>query len=166
VKNLFVIILILCAFSSNNSFSQSPESKNFGFGIILGDPTGLTLKFWTSRENAFVVDVGASYFGSPRIGVDYLWHFDAFRSNVAKLYAGFGGALGIGEGKGFYYTEHHGFYFRSDNSVGLGVRGLFGVNVIPRSSPFEFFLEVGLLVGISPDFGSAGDVGLGMRFYP
>ena len=166
MKNLFIIILILCAFSSNISFSQSPESKNFGFGVILGDPTGLTLKFWTSRENAFVVDVGASYFGSPRIGVDYLWHFDAFRSSIAKLYAGFGGVLGIGEGRGFYYTEHHGFYFRSDNGVGLGVRGVFGVNVIPRHSPLEFFLEVGLLVGLSPAFGSAGDVGLGMRFYP
>jgi hypothetical protein len=166
VKNLFFIILILCAFIPNISFSQSPDSKNFGFGVVLGDPTGLTLKFWTQRNTALVVDVGASYFGSPRIGVDYLWHFDAFRSNIAKLYAGFGGVLGIGEGKGFYYTEHHGFYFRSDNGVGLGVRGVFGINVIPRNSPLEFFLEAGLLVGLSPAFGSAGDVGLGMRYYP
>ena len=70
------------------------------------------------------------------------------------------------EGRGFYYTEHHGFYFRSDNSAGLGVRGVFGINVIPRTSPLEFFLELGLLVGLTPDFGSAGDVGIGMRFYP
>ena len=165
IKKIF-FLLILMGSVLTNSYSQSQGTKNFGFGIILGDPTGLTLKYWTQRDNALVFDVGASYFGSPRIGVDYLWHFDAFRSRVAKLYAGFGGVLGIGEGKGFYYTEHHGFYFRSDNSVGLGARGVFGLNVVPERSPLEFFLEVGLLVGLSPDFGSAGDVGLGMRFYP
>lgn len=161
---LFILILIGTIFTP--SFAQSSESKNFGFGIILGDPTGLTLKFWTQRNNAIVIDVGESYFGSPRIGVDYLWHFDAFKSNIAKLYAGFGGVLGIGQGRGFYYSEHHGFYYRSDNGAGLGVRGVFGVNVIPRNSPLELFLEVGLLVGLSPSFGSAGDVGLGIRYYP
>lgn len=166
MKKIAFFILILFGTMFNSSYPQSPEGKNFGFGIILGDPTGLTLKYWTQRDNALVFDVGASYFGSPRIGVDYLWHFDAFRSNIAKLYAGFGGVLGIGEGRGFYYTEHHGFYFRSDNSAGLGVRGVFGINVIPRTSPLEFFLELGLLVGLTPDFGSAGDVGIGMRFYP
>jgi hypothetical protein len=166
MKKILFITLILVSVISDISFSQSPESKNFGFGVILGDPTGLTLKFWTQRNNALVIDVGASYFGSPRVGVDYLWHFDAFRSKVATLYAGFGGVLGIGEGKGFYYTQHRGFYFRSDNGVGLGVRGVLGVNIIPRNSPLEFFLEAGLLVGLSPSFGSAADVGLGMRFYP
>ncbi|MDR3666663.1 MAG: hypothetical protein P4L35_07470 [Ignavibacteriaceae bacterium] len=166
MKTILISFLILTAINFNNSYAQSPGSKNFGFGIILGDPTGVTLKFWTQRENALVFDIGSSYFGSPRLDIDYLWHFDAFRSNIAKLYAGFGGVLGIGEGKGFYYTEHHGFYFRSDNGDGLGVRGVFGVNVIPRNSPLEFFLEVGLLVGLTPDFGEAGDVGIGMRFYP
>jgi hypothetical protein len=166
MKNILFIILIITGTMSNYSYAQSPESKNFGFGLILGDPTGLTLKFWTQRNNAFVIDVGASYFGSPRIGVDYLWHFDAFRSNIAKLYAGFGGVIGIGQSNGFYYTKHNGFYYRSDNGLGLGVRGVFGVNVIPRSSPLELFFEVGLLVGLSPSFGSAGDVGLGIRYYP
>jgi hypothetical protein len=166
MKNILFIILILIGTISNYSFAQSSESKNFGFGLVLGDPTGITFKYWTQRNNALVIDVGASYFGSPRIGVDYLWHFDAFQSNIAKLYAGFGGVIGIGQGKGFYYTEHHGFYYRTDNGLGLGARGVFGVNVIPRNSPIELFLEVGLLVGLSPSFGSAGDVGLGIRYYP
>ena len=166
MKKIILFILIINGIIFTNSYAQSPENKSFGFGLILGDPTGLTLKFWTQRDNAFVIDVGASYFGSPRIGVDYLWHFDAFKTNTTKLYAGFGGALGIGQGRGFYYAEHNGFYYRSDNGLGLGVRGVFGVNVIPLSSPLELFLEIGLLVGISPEFGSAADVGLGIRYYP
>jgi hypothetical protein len=167
MKKTFFIILILAGCIFNKSYGQSPEGKNFGFGLILGEPTGLTLKYWTQRNNAFVFDIGASYFGSPRISADYLWHFDAFRSNIAKLYAGFGGVVGIGRGNGFYYTnDHNGFYYRSDNGLGLGVRGIFGVNVVPERTPIELFLEVGLLVGISPSFGSAGDVGIGIRFYP
>ena len=88
-----------------------------------------------------------------RIGVDYFCHFVAFRSNVAKLYAGFGGVLGKGQGKGFYYTEHHGFFYRSDNGLGQGENRVFGVNVIQHIVPLEFFLEVGLLVKMSPAFG-------------
>jgi hypothetical protein len=50
--------------------------------------------------------------------------------------------------------------------MGLGVRGLVGVNVIPRTTPLEFFFDVGLLVGVSPAFGSSADVAIGLRFYP
>ena len=165
MKNL-LLILFVYTFSSF-SFAQSPQGKNFGFGIMVGDPTGLTVKFWTQRTNALVIDVGSSYFGSPRIGVDYLWHFDAFRTNIAKLYAGVGGALGIGEGRGLYYTNDNGrFFFRSDNGLGLGARGVLGVNIVPQTTPLEFFLEVGVLVGLTPSFGSAVDAGLGIRFYP
>jgi hypothetical protein len=167
MKKLLLSLFVFAGVILAPSYAQSPEGKNFGFGVMVGDPTGLTVKFWTQRTNALVIDVGGSYFGSPRIGLDYLWHFNAFNSNVAKLYAGFGGALGIGEGKGFYYANDNGrFYFRSDNGLGLGVRGVFGVNFIPRTTPLEFFLEVGVLVGLTPNFGSALDTGLGIRFYP
>jgi hypothetical protein len=167
MKKIFLILFVCTAAFCSYSYAQSPQGKNFGFGIMVGDPTGLTVKFWTQRNNALVIDVGGSYFGSTRIGVDYLWHFDAFRSNIAKLYAGFGGALGIGEGKGLYYTNDEGrFFFRSNNGVGIGARGIVGVNVIPQSTPLEIFLEIGVLVGLTPTFGSALDTGLGLRFYP
>ncbi|MFO7445455.1 MAG: hypothetical protein R6W90_03775 [Ignavibacteriaceae bacterium] len=161
---LLTFTLGLILLSSGFTQAQSPGGKDFGFGIILGDPTGATVKFWTYPNNAFVIDVGASYFGSPRIGVDYLWHFDAFNSRIAKLYAGPGAAIGIGEGKGFWYRDSDGFLRRDDS--GLGVRGVFGVNVIPETAPLEFFFEIGALIGIVPDFGSGVDAALGMRFYP
>ncbi len=162
------ILLILFALLFISSFSQSfsqVHGKKFGFGIVLGEPTGGTVKFWTQTNNAFVVDLGASYFGSPRIGVDYLWHFDAFHSNIAKLYAGPGAALGIGEGNGFWYKgKKEGIYYHS--GVGLGIRGVFGVNVVPDETPLEFFFEIGALIGLAPDFGSGIDAALGLRFYP
>jgi hypothetical protein len=165
MKKLFV--LMVCAFlsyASHSSYAQSPYGRNVGFGIMVGDPVGVTLKYWNQHENAFVFDLGSSYFGSPRIDVDYLWHFDAFRSDIAKLYAGPGMALGFGKGSSFYYSN--GILYGSTGTTGLGVRGVFGVNIIPRDTPLEIFFEAGLLVGLSPDFGSAVDAALGLRFYP
>lgn len=162
-----ILTAFLITINTADLKAQSPNNEDFGFGLILGDPTGATLKFWTQRSNAFVIDVGASYFGSPRIGVDYLWHFDAFKSDIAYLYAGPGGVIGFGEGRGFYYKDKNDkFYFRDDDELGLGVRGVFGVNVIPRDTPIETFFEIGVLMGLVPDFGTGIDAAIGIRFYP
>lgn len=159
------IILLILAFQF--SPAQGPMGRTFGFGIMFGDPTGGTLKFWTSRENAFVVDVGGSYFGGLRFNGDYLWHFDAFNSQVVKLYAGPGAVVGIGEGHSYWYKEDHGrFYWRERGEVGIGVRGIFGLNIIPKRAPLEIFLEFGVLIGVVPDFGTGVDSGIGIRFYP
>ena len=161
-KNMFYIMFLLIVLSGQVN-AQSPGGKNFGFGIILGDPTGGTAKLWLNRENALAFSLGASYFGSPRIGVDYLWHFYAFDSDIVNLYAGPGGVIGIGEGHGFW---HKGKFIRTGNEVGLGGRGIFGLNVVPHRTPLEIFLELGVIIGFAPDFGSAADAAVGVRFYP
>ena len=162
-KYTILIITLLMISGLSEAQSYSPNGKEFGFGIMVGDPLGATLKFWTQRDNAFVVDVGSSYFGSPRIGVDYLWHFNAFKSPIANLYAGPGGVIGIGEGNGFWYN---GRYHRAGGDVGIGARGGVGVDLVPRDTPLEAFFEIGVLLALAPDFSSGVDVGLGIRFYP
>ena len=162
-KYLIIIILSLISFKYAEAQTFSPYGKQFGFGIMVGDPLGATLKFWTHDNHAFVVDIGSSYFGSPRIGVDYLWHFNAFRSPIANLYAGPGGAIGVGEGNGVYYN---GKYHRASGNVGIGARGVVGVDFVPRDTPIEVFFELGVLLALAPEFDSGVDVGLGIRFYP
>lgn len=162
----FFNVLIMLFLLTQASQAQIGRGKNFGFGIILGEPTGATLKYWTSRDNALAFSIGGSYFGSPRIGADYLWHFDAFRSRIVELYAGPGAAIGIGEGGGGWYKGEKGRFYYRDDGAGLAIRGVFGVNVIPERTPLEIFFEFGALIGIAPDFGSAIDVALGVRFYP
>ncbi|MHB1687012.1 MAG: hypothetical protein ACYCVH_06545 [Ignavibacteriaceae bacterium] len=157
----FLLGICLVAVIAGHSFAQSPGRKNLGFGIVLGEPTGATLKYWTSYNNAFVFDIGSSYFGSPRFDADYLWHFNAFNSDIANLYAGPGFALGFGAGNGFWDRT-----YRTTSGAALGVRGVFGVDVLPRRTPLEIFGEIGVLVGLTPDFGSAIDGAIGIRFYP
>lgn len=149
--------------------AQGPKGKEFGFGIILGDPLGGTVKYWLNKENALTGSIGASYFGAPRLQVDYLWHFDAFSSSVVKMYAGPGLGLGFGrEGSGIWYKGKRGnFYYRdADDDLGIAVRAVFGLNVIPKKTPLEIFAEVGPNVGLVPGFGVAIDAAVGVRFYP
>jgi hypothetical protein len=168
MRKLLIIVTTVLVVGSSNIFSQSiGRGDNLGFGIIIGDPTGLTLKYYVESREALVFDLGASYFGSPRISADYIWHFNAFESDVASLYAGPGAVIGFGESRGFWYNDRGDkFYIRDKGDVGLGVRGIFGVNFIPRRTPLEFFLELGVLLGLAPDFGSGVDAAIGMRFYP
>jgi len=157
----YLLGILFVATVTFNLFAQSPGRKNLGFGIILGEPTGVTVKYWTDFDNAFVFDLGSSYFGSPRLDADYLWHFNAFNSDMANLYAGPGLALGFGEGHGFWDKT-----FRANSGTALGIRGVFGVDVLPRRTPLEIFGEIGVLVGLTPDFGSGIDGAIGIRFYP
>lgn len=159
---LLVIVIVL----SCNLHAQSPMGRKLGFGISLGEPLGLTGKMWTERNAGFVGYIGASYYGSPRIGVDYHWHFDAFNSDIFSLFVGPGALIGFGEGRGVWYNRKGDVFIRKGGDLGLGVRGIVGVNAIPRSSPFEIYLEIGVLLGIVPGFGSAVDAALGFRFYP
>lgn len=165
-----LIVIFLVIISEGPILAHGPQNKKFGFGIVLGEPTGLTVKYWTANLNALNFTLGGrSYFGSPRVGVDYLWHFYAFDTRVVNIFAGPGFAIGFGEGgNGFWYEDKKGrFFVRSDNNgPGIGVRGVFGLNVVPEATPLEFFLEFGVLVGLAPDVGSAADFAIGMRFYP
>jgi hypothetical protein len=161
--SLFLII------SASNLFAQGPRGNSFGFGLILGDPTGATIKYWTNNENAFTASIGSSYFGNIRLGGDYLWHFDAFNSRVVKMYAGPGIVLGFGQSHGGFWwgDKHDKFYYWDDtHSVGFAGRVVFGINIIPKRSPIEIFFELGPLIGISPAFGVNLDAAAGIRFYP
>jgi len=56
-NNLAKIILAVIIFSSF-SFAQS---NGFGLGVILGEPTGISAKYWTSSSTAFDFIVGYSF---------------------------------------------------------------------------------------------------------
>jgi len=164
-----VALLLLCGITIS-SFAQGPKGKDFGFGIVVGDPLGVTVKYWTSNENALQASLGASYFGAPRLQVDYLWHINAFNSSIVKLIAGPGVGVGFGhEGSGIWYKgtgKNDKWFYRADAGLGIGVRVITGINIIPRNTPIEIFLELGPNIGISPGFGVALDAGVGIRFYP
>ncbi len=161
----FAIILLIITVSLPIS-AQSAKNRQFGFGLVLGEPTGAAFKFRTGSNNAIAVNAGVSYFGSPRVGVDYLWHFNAFRSSDFDLYAGAGGVLGFGESRGFWYKKELNKFYNRSEGVGIAARGVIGVDAYLPNTPVDIFLEVGLLLGLAPNSGAAMDGAIGIRFYP
>ena len=76
MKNIALAISVVFALSlifptASATLAKDNSKGDFGFGLQAGDPSGFTIKYWTSRRNAFAAYLGGSYFGSPRIGVDY-----------------------------------------------------------------------------------------------
>lgn len=160
MKRILFLALFVILFSVNS------KAGDIGIGLKLGDPTGLTAKFKLSKVNSVVVDLGSSYFGNPRINVDYIWDFNAFNSSQVNLYAGLGAVVGLGEGNEFFYKRGKDKFYYRDSGVGIGANAVFGLNFMPKNTPLELFVELGALVGISPDFGSNGEGSIGVRFYP
>jgi hypothetical protein len=163
MKRSCVIIIVLCSIlAAQGSVAQD---RGFGLGLIVGEPTGLSAKLWTSQVNAFDFGLGwsvggdriakheESYDGSTRIHfhMDYLWHsFEAIHSSERfPLYYGVGGRINSGGG---YETS-------------VAIRGVFGIEWMPHNTPIDVFLELVPSLQLTSSTGFGMDAGLGARYF-
>jgi hypothetical protein len=158
---LYVIVLGFLLFFTKPIIAQD---HGFGLGLILGEPTGLSAKLWTSKINAFDFGLGVGV-GGDRIKyqgyydngsrvhfhMDYLWHsFNAITSTERfPLYYGLGARFNSGGG----YEES------------IGIRGVFGIAWFPHSTPIDIFLELVPVLQITSATGLGIDAGLGIRYF-
>ncbi len=148
-NNLAKIILVIVIFSGV-SFAQS---NGFGLGVILGEPTGISAKYWTASNTAFDFGLGYSFEKHSRMHLhaDYLFHVkNIFNTseNIA-LYYGPGARLRIVE----------------DGKSRLGFRFDVGLVWIPRNTPIDVFIEVAPLLDIIPETDFAINGGIGLRYF-
>lgn len=165
---LSLSLLMLGFIATSSSLRAQPQPRSFGFGIIIGEPTGLTLKGSLSGNNSWDAGIGTSFFGRLRIHADYLWAANVFHSRTAGMYFGLGGAVAFGRGRGVFYASDSKkwYYYNDENAVAFAVRGSAGINVMLTSAPVEFFGEIAPLIGIAPTTGLGWDVAVGVRYYP
>ena len=139
------VILILCAvFLSINAFTQKGD---FGMGIILGNPTSVSVKYWTGKVTAIDASLGYRY-GSANhlyLNTDFLFHLWAIEKEegTIKVYLGAGAGLG----------------FVSD--ISFSIRAPVGAALFLESIPLELFAE---LVPTLQIFGE-GDIRFRMEGY-
>jgi hypothetical protein len=151
---LSTALALLFIFTAHQSQAQQ---RPFGVGIILGEPTGISAKLWTSHDNAFDFALGWTAFNhknsgsSIHIHADYLWHaFNALTtSQTLPVYYGIGGRFNGGSG----------------NETSFAVRGVFGLAWMPRSVPIDVFLEVAPSLELTPSVGFGIDAAIGARYY-
>jgi len=143
-----LVFVLFAMFISMNIISQD---RGLGLGVIIGEPTGLSAKLWTSNKTA--VDAGAAWAlingGFIRFHADALVH--SFAVSVDKgqlpLYFGIGGKLVL------------------SSNLGVGIRIPFGAAYLFESAPIDIFIEVVPVLELLPATGFGFEGAIGVRYF-
>ncbi len=150
MKVRFVLIGVFFVLLSISSYSQT---RGFGLGVVIGEPTGISAKYWLSNQNALDFALGYSFVRKERIHfhMDYLFHHqNIFRAeeNIALYY-----------GPGFRIRSVEG------DDARLGARFALGLVWLPRNAPVDVFVEIAPILDIIPATRFQINAGLGFRFF-
>lgn len=155
MKHFFHLVIVLfLLIAINKTFAQD---RPFGLGVMVGDPTGISAKLWTSDNNAFDFGLGWTVFNngndsknSINFHMDYLWHsFNVISSRERfPLYYGFGGRVISG-----------------GNQSSFAVRGVIGIAWLPRDTPIDIFFELAPTFELTPSSAFSIDPSLGIRYF-
>jgi hypothetical protein len=138
------------------NFEQPPEGV--GLGIIIGDPSGLSLA--VRRGEHHVVQVHFGYnFRNERIHIsgDYLYNL-VILDTPEMAGVRFPVYLGIGA-----RYQNYGVDFQED--AGFGIRVPFGMALLPRSLAIDPFVELVPVMLIAPETKVDLEGGVGIRLY-
>lgn len=144
--------------------ARADAGGDFGLGLIIGDPTGLSGKGFVSETNAIDFAVGFAFIDGDHLHLhaDYLWHFDIKRWSSAQLDL----HLGVGPKLGMHFGNDGNGNGRNDNDwVGIGARGPFGLTMRFLEAPFDIFVEIAAGLWIVPDPNFDLDAAIGGRFW-
>lgn len=154
MKRVWVIVffsLALCL-SANQVFAQR---QGVGLGVIVGEPTGLSLKSWFSSSTA--LDLAAAWsFGDYeafQFHLDYVFHHPRLIEANFPFYYGLGGRLKL--------KDTH----DDESDAHIGVRFPLGLVYLFREAPLDFFIEVVPILDLAPETDVNLNAAVGMRFY-
>jgi len=132
-----------------------------GVGVIVGEPTGLSLKYWLDDEHAVDGAAAWSFWDHDgfQIHADYLWHnFDLIDpgslSGKLPVYYGVGARLKLEDDER-----------RHDGDTVFGIRVPLGISYLFADAPFDLFAEVVPVLDLSPDVDLDINLAIGVRVY-
>jgi hypothetical protein len=155
MKSKITIISLFLSVLSANAFAQD----KFGLGVILGEPTGLSLKYWLGKEHAIDGAVAWSYSenDSLQLHTDYLVHnYDVFNTDELPFYCGLGARLKFKEDDGRGRNENHAIF---------GIRIPLGVTYVFDDAPVDLFFELVPVLDLAPDVELDVNAAIGLRIY-
>ncbi len=153
----FSILLCSALLTAGPAFAAG----NFGLGFVLGDPSGITAKYYLGNDHAIAAGIGDAAGHGFYINVDYLKHFrEIIPVPGMALYLGGGGAFH------HYHRDRHGrVWDDEDEENRLETRLPFGINYVFKPVPVEVFLELVPALELVPDVDFRLRAGLGARYY-
>lgn len=145
-----ILFALLMAFSLSMTAEAQNRYSNTELGVILGEPTGISLKAWQSDNTAFDAGFAWSFGGSGSLHLhaDHLWHnwMDVETGSLA-LYYGLGARVKIAD------------------DPRLGVRIPVGLQYNIPDTRLATFFEVAPLLDLIPETTFDVNGGLGLRIY-
>lgn len=157
MSKLLRIALIAIIFAAGFSSQVVCQEKNVGIGVMLGEPTGFSVKVWQGANVAIDGGIAWSLVDDTRINIhaDILWHNwnileDAFEiENTVRLplYYGVGGRL------------------KAEDESRIGMRFVIGSSLIFEDAPFDIFFEIAPVMDIIPKTELNINAAFGGRFW-
>jgi hypothetical protein len=147
IARLAVLVVML-----SSATARADEGGAFGLGLIVGQPTGITGALELSDHTAIDAALGLGWVENRRFYLHV--EFDYFLPLVTGSSVALSGYLGIG-----------GFFYDLKNDPGLGVRVPFGLSLDFAQAPIQIFLELPILVFLTPDADVDVRGALGFRYY-
>lgn len=147
-KGVLILALAIVLFSG---VARSQE-KDFGLGIILGEPTGISAKKWLDDKSALDAAVAWSLVtpSSFHLHADYLYHdFNLFNVKKGKL--------------PFYFGI--GFRIRIGDEDRIGIRAPVGICYLFEQSPLDIFFELGPVLDLTPATRLRLTSSVGIRYF-
>ena len=131
----------------------SAQDRGFGIGIILGQPTGLSIKSWTGNITAIDAAAAWSFRGEGALHL----HADILAHNF-KLFSARKGQIPVYIGLGAKVVL--------ESDLLLGARVPIGLDYLFPNAPFDLFAEIVPTMNLIPatEFDIGGGVGLRVWF--
>ena len=149
-----IIVLLLAAASVN-----ARTTDDFGIGIIAGEPTGLSVKYWL--DDVYAVDGAVAWSYSENDSLqfhgDYLIHdYDLLEDDAWPVYYGIGARLKLKDDDGSGSNKKHAMF---------GIRVPLGITYLFEDAPMDLFFEVVPVLDLSPDVELDINAAVGLRLY-
>lgn len=143
--------LVLVLFIAAISIQTFSQDSGFGLGIIIGAPTGLSAKLWTTEYSALDAALAWSFAGSGFLSLhsDLLFHRYLIDVDQGRLPVYFGGGAKL--------------VFASNLEFGLRIP--LGMAYQFESAPVEAFFELVPVFKLIPETAIDMDAGIGVRYY-
>jgi hypothetical protein len=152
IKTLAVTAAIMTACSVTNA-----QTKNgLGIGVIVGEPTGISIKKWIDNTHAVDGAIAISPSGDDAFNVhaDYLIHSTSSTISPPEL-----------KGSAPWYYGLGARIRTRNGDTHFGVRVPVGIDYLFADSPLDFFGEVGPVLDIAPDTALDFNVAIGLRYF-
>ena len=152
MKKRFLLFIIVTTLISVSAISA--QEKKFGLGIMIGQPTGLSAKYWLNNDNALDFGLAYSFIGNDSgfsLHCDYIYHINGLIKSTIQLpiYYGFGARIRS--------VDHSKSY--------LGARGVVGLLYLDSKYPIDVFVELAPVFNLFPETSLHFDLALGARYY-